>query len=61
MRGWDAVDYEAAAENARAARMRALDEALRAVRLEDADVLSADEKDALDAAQRAVASLRQTW
>lgn len=41
--------------------MRALDAALRAVRLEDADVLSADEKDALDTAQRAVASLRQTW
>lgn len=48
-------------ENLRAQRLRELDEALTAVRTHEADVLSAEERDALTAAARAVASLRQVW
>jgi hypothetical protein len=48
-------------ENLRAQRMRALDEALTAVRVDERDVLSADDVDVLAAAARVVASLRQVW
>lgn len=48
-------------ENLRAQRMAALEQALYDVRTHEADVLSAEERDALTAAARAVASLRQVW
>lgn len=54
------ADWEAAAENARAARFARLDKDLRDA-LEETEVLSANEEDALRGALAAVTSLRQTW
>lgn len=48
-------------ENARAARMRALDEALAAVRTQDEDVMDAEDLATLNAAQAVVNDLRRTW
>lgn len=48
-------------ENARAARMGALQDALYAVRTQDDDVLSPDQRTALYAATDAVADLRRIW
>lgn len=50
-----------AAENARAARLRALDEALKAVRAQDEDIMDAEDLAALNAAQTVVNDLRRTW
>lgn len=49
------------AENARAARMRALDEALQAVRALDEDVMDAEDLATLNQAQAVVNDLRRTW
>jgi hypothetical protein len=49
------------AENARVRRMEALQEALYAVRTQDDEVLSPDQRAALSAATDAVADLRRTW
>ncbi|WP_100499393.1 hypothetical protein [Geodermatophilus chilensis] len=54
-------DQLAAAENARAARMRALDEALQAVRAMDEDVMDAEDLATLNQAQAVVNDLRRTW
>lgn len=54
-------DWLAEQENARAARMRALDEALIAVRTQDEEILEADDLAALNAAQAVVNDLRRTW
>lgn len=48
-------------ENARAGRLRALNEALTAVRTQDEDVLDAEDLAALNAAQAVVNDLRRTW
>jgi hypothetical protein len=48
-------------ENARAARLRALDEALQAVRQLDEDVMESEDLAALNAAQAVVNDLRRTW
>jgi hypothetical protein len=50
-----------AAENARVARLRALDEALQEVRALDQDVMDAEDIAALNAAQEVVNDLRRTW
>jgi hypothetical protein len=57
-RRWEA---ERDRENLRAQRMRALEEALHAVRTYEDDALSADERVALAEAARAVDSLRRVW
>ncbi|MGY1773540.1 hypothetical protein [Blastococcus sp. SYSU D00813] len=51
----------AAEENARAARMRALDEALTAVLTYDDDALDAEDLATLNQAQAVVNDLRRTW
>ncbi len=52
---------EREAENARAARLLALDEALTAVRTQDDEVLDAEDLAALNQAQAVITDLRRTW
>lgn len=73
MSDWDADDYyrrerlarvaeyEAAAENARAARMAALTEALHAVLRADGEVFAPGESDVLDEALRVANRLHAIW
>lgn len=48
-------------ENQRVARLRALDEALTAVRQHDEDVLDAEDLAALNRVQEVVNDLRRVW
>lgn len=52
---------EAEMENARAARLLALDEALTAVRMHDEPVMDAEDLATLNQAQAVVNDLRRTW